>query len=695
MAKVTAAVAKRHAELVAQINAADRDYYVADAPRMPDAAYDALRRDLEQLEAEHPELQTPDSPTQRVGPRESGGQLGEVRHERPMLSLSNAFSPEEVAAFVASATKGLGGREPELVAELKIDGLAISLRYERGLLTRAATRGDGSPGDDVTANVRTISVIPQQLSEPIDAEVRGEVYMPKEAFAALNVAREEEGLQLYANPRNSAAGSLRQKDSRITAERKLAFFAYQLFSDPQPASQSAALQRLHGLGLPTERSARAGLNAAGAVAFLAEWEEKRHALAYETDGAVLKVDRVEDQELLGFISRSPKWAIAYKFPPEQVTTKLLNISVEVGRTGYLTPVAEMEPVLLAGSTIRRATLHNIDEIRRKDVRVGDVVILQKAGDVIPEVVRSLPEKRRAVLDEFQMPTRCPSCNGEVVRDEVRHRCPNPWCEAQVFEGLRHAVGRGALDIEGLGEKLLQQLVDRGRVRRLADLFTLTADDLDGLDRMGSVAANAKKGSANRIDNVLRELQRRKEQELWRVLVALGIRHVGETTARDLALELSRRVAPGGDWSRRVAAALRELTVEELTSVSGVGAVVGESIVSYFAGSGTGSALNDLIEVGVTLNPSAVVAASGGGGPLSGEVVVVTGTLVVSGLSRREAQDRIRVAGGVVADAITSKTTLLVAGEKAGSKRADAERLGVRIVDEAGFLALLGASAAGG
>jgi len=695
MAKVTAAGAKRHAELVAQINAADRDYYVADAPRMPDAAYDALRRDLEQLETEHPELQTPDSPTQRVGPRDGGGELGEVRHERPMLSLSNAFSPEEVAAFVASAAKGLGGREPELVAELKIDGLAISLRYEGGLLTRAATRGDGSTGEDVTANVRTISVIPQQLSEPIDAEVRGEVYMPKEAFAALNVAREEEGLQLYANPRNSAAGSLRQKDPRITAERRLAFFAYQLFSDPQPASQSAALQMLDGLGLPTERNARAGLNAAGAAAFLAEWEEKRHDLSYETDGAVLKVDRVEDQEALGFISRSPKWATAYKFPPEQVTTKLLNISVEVGRTGYLTPVAEMEPVLLAGSTIRRATLHNIDEIRRKDVRVGDVVILQKAGDVIPEVVRSLPEQRRSALEEFQMPTRCPSCHGEVVRDEVRHRCPNPWCEAQVFEGLRHAVGRGALDIEGLGEKLLQQLVDRGRVRRLADLFTLTADDLDGLDRMGSVAANAKKGSANRIDNVLRELERRKEQELWRVLVALGIRHVGETTARDLAAELSRRVALGGDWSRRVASTLRGLTVDELTGVSGIGAVVGESIVGYFASSGTGGALNDLIEAGVTLTPSAVVEAAVGGGALSGEIVVVTGTLAASGLSRREAQDRIRAAGGVVADAITSKTTLLVAGEKAGSKRADAERLGVRIVDEAGFLALLGASAAGG
>ena len=695
MGKVTAAGAKRHAELVTQINAADREYYVADAPRMPDAAYDALRRELEQLEAEYPDLQTPDSPTQRVGPREVGDQLGEVRHERPMLSLSNAFSPEEVAAFVVSAAKGLGGREPELVAELKIDGLAISLRYERGLLTRAATRGDGSTGEDVTANVRTISVIPQQLRAPIDAEVRGEVYMPKEAFAALNTAREEEGLQLYANPRNSAAGSLRQKDPRITAERKLAFFAYQLFTDPQPASQSAALQQLRTLGLPTEDHARAGLSAPGAATFLAEWEEKRHGLSYETDGAVLKVDRVADQEALGFISRSPRWAIAYKFPPEQVTTTLLNISVEVGRTGYLTPVAEMEPVLLAGSTIRRATLHNIDEIRRKDVRIGDVVILQKAGDVIPEVVRSLPERRSGALAEFQMPTRCPSCDGEVVRDEVRHRCPNPWCEAQVFEGLRHAVGRGALDIEGLGEKLLQQLIERGRVRRLADLFTLTADDLDGLDRMGSVAANAKKGSANRIDNVLRELERRKEQELWRVLVGLGIRHVGETTARDLALELSRRVEPGSDWSRRIASTLRGLTVEDLTSVSGVGAVVGESIVSYFASSGTGSALSNLIDVGVTLTPSAVVEAAGRVGALSGELVVVTGTLVSSGLSRREAQDRIRAAGGVVADAVTSKTTLLVAGEKGGSKRADAERLGVRIVDEEGFLALLGKSAAGG
>ena len=558
MPAVPSATARRHAALVELINAADRDYYVADAPRLPDAEYDALRRELEEIEGEHPSLRSEGSPTQRVGPRELGGALGEVQHERPMLSLANAFSSDEVAAFVLSAAKGLAGREPELVAELKIDGLAISLRYERGLLVRAATRGDGSTGEDVTENIRTIRVIPQELREPISAEVRGEVYMPKEAFAALNAAREEEGLQLYANPRNSAAGSLRQKDPRITAERNLAFFAYQLFMEPQPASQSAALQQLHALGLPIEVHARAGLNAAGAAEFLAEWEEKRHELPYETDGAVLKVDAESDQALLGSISRSPKWAIAYKFPPEQVTTTLLNIVVEVGRTGYLTPVAEMEPVLLAGSTVRRATLHNIDEIRRKDVRIGDVVILQKAGDVIPEVVRSVPARRRGVLPEFEMPSRCPSCKGEVLRDEVRHRCPNPWCEAQLFEGLRHAIGRGALDIEGLGEKLLAQLVDRGRVRRLADLFTLTTSDLDGLERMGSAAAKEKKAGANRIDNVLRELNRRKEQELWRVLVALGIRHVGETTARDLAAELSRRVPAGPEWSARVAAELLTL-----------------------------------------------------------------------------------------------------------------------------------------
>jgi DNA ligase (NAD+) len=520
--------------------------------------------------------------------------------------------------------------------------------------------------------------------------VRGEIYMPKPSFAALNAERAAADLPLYANPRNSAAGSLRQKDAAITAQRNLSFFAYQLFEEPAPAAQSAALRRLHELGLPTEQNARAGLTGTSAASFLAEWAEKRRTLEYETDGAVLKVDVVADQEQLGFIARSPKWAIAYKFPPEQVTTKLLGISVEVGRTGYLTPVAEMEPVLVAGSTVRRATLHNIDEIRRKDVRVGDIVVLQKAGDVIPEVVRGLAERRTAPLPEFAMPTTCPSCGTAVVRDEVRHRCPNRACPAQNFETLRYAVGRGALDLEGVGEKLLAQLVERGVVRRLGDLYRLTAEQLDGLDRMGSLSDTSRREGPNRISNVLGMIEARRSRELWRVLVALGIRHVGEATAKDLAAELQRRVPPtgGAAWGRAVLAELRSMNTEQFTAIAGVGAVVAESIVSAFATGLAGESLEDLFDAGLIAVPAAVTP-SVAGGPLAGQVVVVTGTLTATGWSRREAQDRIAAAGGTVADAVTAKTTLLVAGEKAGSKRAAAEKLGITIVDEAGFVALLG------
>lgn len=685
----------RHRNLIAAINEADRRYYVDDAPTLTDAQYDALRGELLTLEAAHPELVTPDSPSQRVGPTggdrvEPAVKLTEVRHERPMLSLSNAFSSEEVANFAASAAKGLGGRDPELVAELKIDGLAISLIYERGQLVRAATRGDGTTGEDVTANVRTIRAIPATLKQPATCEVRGEIYMPKPSFAALNAERAAADLPLYANPRNSAAGSLRQKDAAVTAQRNLSFFAYQLFEEPAPVAQSAALHRLHQLGLPTEQNARAGLNGTSAASFLAEWADKRRNLEYETDGAVLKVDAVVDQELLGSIARSPKWAIAYKFPPEQVTTKLLGISVEVGRTGYLTPVAEMEPVLVAGSTVRRATLHNADEIRRKDVRVGDIVVLQKAGDVIPEVVRGLAERRTSPLPEFTMPTTCPSCSADVVRDEVRHRCPNHACPAQNFETLRYAVGRGALDLEGVGEKLLAQLVERGVVRRLGDLYRLTAQQLDGLDRMGSLSGGSRRDGPNRIGNVLGMIEARRSRELWRVLVALGIRHVGEATAKDLAEELQRRVPPtsGAAWGRTVLATLRSLTAEELTAIAGVGAVVAESIVSAFATGLAGESLEDLFEAGLVAVPAAVTP-SVVGGPLAGQVVVVTGTLTATGWSRREAQDRIAAAGGTVADAVTAKTTLLVAGEKGGSKRAVAAKLGIAIVDEVGLLALLG------
>lgn len=695
------APAARYRELVAAITEADRRYYVDDAPTLTDPEYDALRVELNVIEAAHPEFVTPDSPSQRVGASagdrvEPAVKLTEVRHERPMLSLSNAFSPEEVADFAASAAKGLGGREPELVAELKIDGLAISLIYERGALVRAATRGDGTTGEDVTANVRTIRAIPATLKKPVSCEVRGEIYMPKSSFAALNAERAAADLPLYANPRNSAAGSLRQKDAAITAQRHLSFFAYQLFEEPAPSAQSAALRRLHELGLPTEQNARAGLTGASAASFLAEWVEKRRTLEYETDGAVLKVDAVADQEQLGYIARSPKWAIAYKFPPEQVTTRLLGISVEVGRTGYLTPVAEMEPVLVAGSTVRRATLHNIDEIRRKDVRVGDIVVLQKAGDVIPEVVRGLAERRTSPLPEFTMPTHCPSCNAAVVRDEVRHRCPNRACPAQNFETLRYAVGRGALDLEGVGEKLLAQLVERGVVRRIGDLYRLTAEQLDGLDRMGSLSDGSRREGPNRISNVLDMIEARRNRELWRVLVALGIRHVGEATAKDVAAELQRRVpaTSGAAWGRAVLAALRSMSAEEFTAIPGVGAVVAESIASAFTTGSAGESLEDLFDAGLVAHPAAV-APTVTGGPLAGEVVVVTGTLTATGWSRREAQDRIESAGGTVADAVTAKTTLLVAGEKAGSKRAAAEKLGIRILDEVGFVTLLGVEPSGG
>ena len=701
MSSTPVARRERHRELVAAINEADRRYYIEDAPTITDAEYDALRLELHDLEAAYPDLVTPDSPSQRVGPTaedrvEPAIKLTEVRHERPMLSLANAFSPAEVAEFAASAAKGLGGREPELVAELKIDGLAISLIYERGQLIRAATRGDGTTGEDVTANVRTIQAIPATLRHPVSCEVRGEIYMPKSSFAALNVARAAADLPLYANPRNSAAGSLRQKDPTITAQRNLSFFAYQLFEEPAPLSQSEALRRIDELGLPTEQHARAGLDGVSAASFLTEWAEKRRSLEYETDGAVLKVDSVADQEQLGFIARSPKWAIAYKFPPEQVTTRLIGISVEVGRTGYLTPVAEMEPVLVAGSTVRRATLHNLDEIRRKDVRVGDIVIVQKAGDVIPEVVRGLSERRTAVLPEFEMPTRCPSCGSTIVREEVRHRCPNRACPAQNFETLRYAVGRGALDLEGIGEKLLAQLVERGIVRNLGDLYRLTAAQLDGLDRMGTLSDAARRSGPNRISNVLGMIEARRERELWRLLVALGIRHVGETTAKDLARELQRRVPPARteNWGREVLGALRAMSLDELTSIAGIGAVVAESIVAAFSDGGAGDVLGDLLDAGVVATPSAAPVLSSDG-PLAGRVVVVTGTLTATGWSRREAQERIVAAGGTVADAVTTKTSLLVAGEKSGSKRAAAEKLGIEIIDEEGFVALLGVERQGG
>ena len=498
---------------------------------MPDAEYDRLFRELVELEAAHPGLVTPDSPTQRVG-APAGGPLGDVEHRVPMLSLANAFDHDELRAFDARVRRGLGlvdgDAGPDYVAELKIDGLAISLRYESGRFVLGATRGDGRTGEDVTANLRTIEAIPQRLPEPLTLEVRGEVYMPKAEFARINAEREEAGLPLYANPRNSGAGSLRQLDPGVTASRKLSAWFYILLEDdgPAAATQSAALARLATLGFPVQPDHAAGLDIEGVIEFAERWREPRHQLPYETDGVVVKVDTTDQQARLGMVSRAPRWAIAYKYPPEQVETRVEDIVPYVGRTGTLTPVAHLAPVLVAGSTVSRATLHNLDEVRRKDVRIGDQVVLHKAGDVIPEVVRFLVDRRDGSERLFEMPATCPVCSAPVVQDEgeVRYRCSNPFCPAQVIQGLSHFVGRGGMDIEGAGFAVLEQLLARGLVRGPADLYRLRADDLVELERFGRKSA----------DNLIAAIERSRRRPLARILAALGIRHVGEQTAIDLA-----------------------------------------------------------------------------------------------------------------------------------------------------------------
>ncbi len=700
------AATSRHRELAAAIDRANVRYHAEDAPEMTDAEYDQLFRELVALETAYPELITDESPTQRVGGAPTGGVFDEVRHRRPMLSLSNAFSHDELRAFDTRVRRGLAlpaAPEPadalRYVAELKIDGLAVTLRYERGRFVQGATRGDGTTGEDVTANLRTITVIPDRLTGSATADVRGEVFMPKGEFVRINAEREEAGLPLYANPRNSGAGSLRQKDPQVTANRLLSFWAYQLLEegDGSLATQSAALARISELGLPGNPEHEAGLDIEGVIAFTERWREARHELPYETDGVVVKVDRFDQQERLGMVSRAPRWAIAYKFPPEQVETTLEDIVPYVGRTGTLTPVAHLTPTKVAGSTVARATLHNLDEIRRKDIRIGDHVVLQKAGDVIPEVVRPIIEKRTGDEREFVMPTACPVCATPVVQDEgaVRVYCPNPRCPARLSQEYGHFVGRGGLDIEGAGWAVLGQLLERGLVHSRADFFRLTVDDLESLERFARKSA----------ENLHGRIQRaRVGRPLARVLNSLGIPQVGESTAIDLARWLATRVRPddypqpdarpeaGPDpWFAAVDAELRRVASEEpeaLTEVEGIGPLVAAAIGRYFSDPATAEGLRELVEAGVVPERPAVPppGASTDAGPLAGKSVVVTGTL--EGFGRTEAEEAIRAAGGKPAGSVSKKTDYLVAGESAGSKLAKAQELGVPILDEAGFRRLL-------
>ncbi len=695
----------RHASLVDEVNRANELYHGQDAPEISDADYDQLFRQLVALESAHPGLVTPESPTQRVGGAPTGT-FDEVRHRRPMLSLANAFSHDELRAFDARVRRGLGlpaAPEPapglRYVAELKIDGLAITLRYERGRFVQGATRGDGTTGEDVTANLRTIKAVPRRISSPVALDVRGEVYMPKKEFERINAEREAADLPLYANPRNSGAGSLRQKDPEVTASRLLAAWTYQLLEESEAApsadeagttvdsaavgvtSQAGALDRLETLGFPVEPHRATDLDIEGVIDFTERWREERHGLAYETDGVVVKVDRFEQQARLGMVSRAPRWAIAFKFPPEQVESFVEDIVPYVGRTGTLTPVAHLTPTKVAGSTVARATLHNLDEVRRKDIRIGDWVILQKAGDVIPEVVRPLTERRSGAEREYEMPATCPVCGTSIARDEgaVRHYCPNPACPARVGQEYGHFAGRGGMDIEGAGWKVIEQLLQTGLLKRRGDFYRWSVEDLEDLERFGRKSA----------ENLYQAIQRSRRRPLERLIAALGIPQVGWTTAIELAAWLAAEVSPGEDWLRRAAARLRQVAAEEparFEEIEGVGPTVAAVLAAWFGEGGPGrDVLEDLADAGVVPElPEPRVAAAAG--PLTGRTVVVTGTL--EGFTRPEAEAAIRAAGGKPGGSVSKKTDYLVAGESAGSKLAKAQELGVSVLDEAGFRELL-------
>lgn len=676
---------KRVAELREQLERANYEYYILDAPTLDDFAYDALLRELQELEAKHPELITPESPTQRVGVA-PGNRFAPVEHARPMLSLSNAFDETEVRAFDQRVRKALGRDEIGYVCELKIDGLAINLTYTDGRFTQGATRGDGSVGEDVTTNLRTIKSIPLTLRERIPGrvDVRGEVYLPTAAFEATNRERIARDEPPFANPRNAAAGAVRQLDPAATAKRNLAMWCYSA-AGLEIDSQHALLARLRELGLRTNPNVRRAKDIDEVLAFIAEWETKRHELDYGTDGIVIKVDRVADQDALGFVSRSPRWAVAYKFPAEQATTTIEDILVYVGRTGVLTPVAALAPVLVGGTTVRRATLHNLDEVHRLDVRVGDRVIIQRAGDVIPEVVRVEPplvEKGKRAPRRgpaFAMPARCPVCGTPVEHreGEVAYRCPNPVCPAKTGQRIGHFVSRGGFDVEGVGGALVEQLQERGLVTDPADLFFLTKEQLLDLDRFAEKSAS----------NIYERIQNAKQRPLGRIINALGIPQVGWQTSEDLAQWLASRLAPGANLADAFAV-LRSATAEELQSIPGVGAKVAEAIRGHLGDASELVVMDKLVQAGVV--PVLPPPRAAGGGPFAGKTIVFTGTL--QRRSREDAEELVRGLGAKTSGSVSAKTDLLVAGPGAGTKLEKAKQLGVKVVDEEGFEAMLGSAA---
>ena len=662
-------VSARLDELREQINRHNHLYYAEDRPEVSDAEYDRLWRELVALEQAHPELVTPDSPTQRPGGRREET-FAPVEHMVAMLSLDNAMTVEELQEFEARIRRAVPGLTPAYVCEPKIDGLGVALLYERGRFVRGATRGDGRIGEDISQNLRTIKSIPATLSGPLKGarklEVRGEVYMPREAFARLNAGLEEAGQPVFANPRNAAAGAVRQKDPAVTASRPLAIFLYHVsvLEPPGFRSQWERLEALRQSGFPVNpRSQRAG-TLDEVVAYCRTLEAERDALGYDADGVVVKVDDLEHQRRLGATAHHPRWAIAYKFTARQATTRVLGITINVGKSGALTPTAQLEPVELAGVTVSNVSLHNEDEVRRKDVRIGDTVLIERAGDVIPYLVQVVTDKRPADAVAFTMPTHCPACGGLAARGEGEAvwRCTNTACPAQLKERLFHWGSRRAMDIEGLGEVIVGQLVDRGLVRDFADLYALDVDTLADLDRLAKKSAQ----------NLHRAIEASKTRGLTRLLNALGIRMVGERAAQLLAARF-------GSMERLVAA-----SEADINEIYGIGPQIAQAVTTFLAEPRNRATIERLAAAGVVM---AEEGHTEGPRPLEGKTLVLTGGLAT--LSRDQAKDLVLRLGGRITGSVSKKTDYVIVGEDAGSKADDAKRLGVATLDEAAFLKLMG------
>lgn len=636
-------------------------YYTLDKPTVTDYEYDMMYRELETIEKAHPEWITPDSPTQRVGSKISGG-FAKYTHDRPMLSLGDVFNDAELMEFDQRVRQDLGGEDLEYVVELKIDGLAVNLIYEHGQFIRGVTRGDGRVGEDITNNVRTIRTIPLHIdSDSPHIEIRGEVYMPIDSFARLNAQRRDDELEPFANPRNAAAGSLRQLDPKITAQRKLAFFAYALGGNVgiEIHSQEELLADLKAFHFQVNPEYRKFKTMKDVIAFIHTWDERRDTLPYATDGMVVKVNSFAQQARLGNTVKIPRWAIAYKFPPEQAKTKVLDISITLGRTGVLTPAADLQPVRLAGTTVKRATLHNEDYIKEKDIRIGDTVIIQKAGEIIPEVVRPVLTARTGKETVFAMPKTCPCCGGPVVRrdGEAATRCINPSCPAVIGEQIAHFVSRDAMNIDGLGDAIVQQLLQQHLIKDVSDIYGLTKDELVDLEGFGEKSA----------DNLLKAIEDSKHVGLARVLFALGIRFVGAKAGRILAECFGSMDA------------LQQASVEELTAIGDIGPRIAESVVSYMADADHQALIQKLQAQGVdmTAEKRQLISAA-----FDGEIVVLTGKLQT--MTRKEAQQAVEDRGGTCTSSVTKKTTLVVAGAEPGSKYEKAQKLGTHIISEEEF-----------